>query len=48
VPAEQLVPPRRIALHVRAGRSRDDVAAVAAAIVRGAAPGRLRAVGAPG
>jgi molybdate transport repressor ModE-like protein len=49
VPAEHVVPPRRIALHARAGRARDEVAAVAAAVVRAAsAPARLRAVSVAG
>jgi molybdate transport repressor ModE-like protein len=44
VPATDLVPPRRIALHARVGRVRDEVAAVAAAIVGAATPAPLRAV----
>jgi molybdate transport repressor ModE-like protein len=44
--ATGVVPPRRIALHVRTGRVREEVRAVAAAVVRAAAPARLRALAA--
>ena len=44
--ASGVVPPRRIALHVRTGRVREEVRAVAAAVVRAAAPARLRALAA--